>query len=110
MLGPGSSYRIADPGRHFSQSSATVRPVASSDLGQIGEWPALGDMVIASDEPSFVSAFLARVAGCSTMLTEPALGAKRKAPPSREECAADRMAQPLWYERGEKSYRCQSKS
>jgi len=44
---------------------------------------ALEDVVTVSDESPFTAAFLARVAGCSTMISEHALGADREAPPSR---------------------------
>ena len=72
--------------------------------------PALEDIVTFSDELSFASALPARVAGCSTMITEPAQGTDREAPPSREECGGGLRGQPLWYDCGRKSYRCQSAS
>jgi hypothetical protein len=67
--------------------------------------------VTVSDEPAFTNAFLARVAGCSTMITVPALGADRDAPLLREECGR----RTSWFSHSDttaagKSYRCQSTS
>ena len=59
-------------------------------------------VVTVSDEPPpFTNSFLVRVAGCSTMITEPALrrrqGTRRY---SAENPAADGVAQPPWYDSG----------
>ena len=53
-----------------------------------------------SDEPPFSNAFLARAAGCSTMITVPTPARTGTRRYSAKNAAADRVVQPLWYDSG----------